>query len=157
LVSIEPVGSACLRVDRTGGPAPDFDAAMLLHAIAGLRNDQMHADSAPDGTIAMHCQGLAGSSPCARAQIQSIASSPRPVGPDSPSNWPLGGSAGAPRQTTPWSDLLELAVPEGQFPRHRLIRSTTRVGTLSLRCAAPVPRGTSSICFQAPRRLNTAR
>lgn len=60
LVSIEPVGSACLRVDRTGGPTPDFVAAMLLHAIEGLPDARLHADSAPDGTNALHCEDLGG-------------------------------------------------------------------------------------------------
>ena len=73
-ISIEPIGSTCLRIAWAGGSTPAQVAAMLTHPVAGLPDDQFSATSHPDGTIILSCAGLGGTV----SLRQHAASLPRP-------------------------------------------------------------------------------
>ena len=59
-ISLEPIGSTCLRIDWAGGSTPAHVAAMLTHPIAGLRDDRFRATTLPDRTIILGCEGIGG-------------------------------------------------------------------------------------------------
>jgi hypothetical protein len=73
-ISIEPIGSTCLRIDWAGGSTPAQVAAMLTHPIAGLPDDRFSATTTPDNTIILSCAGLGGTV----SLRQHAASLPRP-------------------------------------------------------------------------------